>query len=364
MPRRAYRTNPRMAALYWPIGARREEPVIGQRPLERFCVRRNLVVALACAPLLRAGDGHAQRVDGPHPIGFLSARRRPASLDADYYGAFPKRLGELGYAESRDFTIEWRFAEGRYDRLAAMADELVRRGVEVIVGAGPPGASAAQKATTSIPIVFIVSVDPVLAGYVRTLARPGGNMTGIVNLAADLASKHLEMLRAIVPGMTRVAVMVNDANPAHTAFRGNLLAAAGTSGLDVLAVTASSAERIAPAFDTIAARGAGALVVALDPLFIQHEREIARLAIERRIPSIFANREYAQAGGLMAYGQNQVRIYRRVAEYVDRILRGARVAELPVEQPTELELVINATTAKAIGVDIPASLSTRAEIVR
>ncbi len=318
--------------------------------------RRSLILALGAAVLATPLGTFAQQPGKVWRVGFLSPRRRPASLDSDYYGAFPRRMSELGYVEGRNLIIEWRFADGEYERLPGMAAELVQLKVDVIMALGPPGAIAAQKATTTIPIVIVVSTDPVGVGLVKSLAQPGGNITGLSNLAGDLSSKHLEMLLTLVPKLSRVAVLVNPGNAAHARILMNVQAAAQKGGIKVLPVEAQTPQEIERAFSTMAREHAGAVIVVLDPLFIQQVLQIAEQATRHRLPSIFANREYAEVGGLMSYGQNQVDIYRRAAGYVDRILKGAKPSDLPVEQPTTLELFINRKTAKALGLAIPQSL--------
>jgi putative ABC transport system substrate-binding protein len=235
--------------------------------------------------------------------------------------------------------------------------------VDAIMALGPPGAIAAQKATTTIPIVFVMSIDPVDAGVVKSLARPGGNITGLSNLAGDISSKHLEMLLTMVPKLSRVAVLVNHANSAHATVLKNVQAAAQKAGIGVLPANAQTPQEIESAFSLMAREQAGAVIVALDPLFIQQVPQIAVQAAKHRMPSIFANREYAEAGGLMSYGQNQIDIYRRAAEYVDKILKGTKPGDLPVEQPTRLESFINCKTAKALGLTIPQSLLISADKV-
>ena len=272
-------------------------------------------------------------------------------------------MRDLGYVEGKNLAIEWRFAEGEYERLPGMAAELVQLKVDVIMALGPPAIVAAQKATTTIPIVVVTSVDPVGAGFVKSLARPGGNITGLSNLAGDISSKHLEMLLAVMPKVSRVAVLVNPANPAHAAMLKNVQATAQKIGIKVLPVQAQTPHEIEGAFSMMSREAVGAVIVALDPFLIQQERQIAELAVKHRLPSIFANREYAEAGGLLSYGQNQVDIYRRAATYVDKILKGAKPGELPIEQPTKFELVINLKTAKALGIIIPQSLLLRADEV-
>jgi putative ABC transport system substrate-binding protein len=329
----------------------------------RFAARRLALRATGALAAAAAGRVWAQHPHSPSRIGVLSSRRRPEPLAADYYGAFPVRMRELGYTEGRNLAIEWRFAEGDYERLPDLAAELVRGNMNVILALGPPGAVAARKATATIPIVFVMSSDPVAAGLVKSLAKPDGNVTGIFNLAGDLGSKHLEMLAAVVPKLARVGVLVNPANPGYGAALRDVETAASKLRIQVIPARAQTAGEIETAFAAMASARAGAAIVTLDPLFIQEVEAIAEQAARNRLASIFANREFAEAGGLMSYGQNQVEIYRRAAEYVDRILKGAKPAELPVEQPTKLELFLNNRTARRLGLTMPQSLRVMASAV-
>jgi len=318
-----------------------------------FALGAGVAAPLACL---------AQQPNKVWRVGFLSSRTRPPSLNGDIYRGFLKRMSELGYVEGRNLLIEWRFAGGEYQRLRGMAAELAELRVDVILAPGPPGISAAKGATATIPIVFISGADPVEAGFVKSLGRPGGNITGLSNLANDMSSKHLEMLLAVVPKPSRVAVLVNPANPAYAAMvRHAQAAAAQSSGMKVLPTEARTPQEIENAFFAMTRQRAEAVIVELDALFIQQALQIANQAVRHRLPSISANREYAEAGGLMSYGQNQVETYRRAADYVDRILKGAKPGDLPVEQPTTLELFINRKTAKALGVTIPQELLLRAD---
>lgn len=327
-------------------------------------VRRRFMLAIGASALGAGPFALAQAPGKVWRVGFLSPRARPSSMDADYYGAFPRTLAELGYVEGRNLVIEWRFAEGDYyARLPGMAADLVRLKVDAILALGPPGALAAKAATTTIPIVFVVSSDPVATGLVASLARPGGNVTGHYNLAGDLSAKQLELLATVVPKLARVAVLVNPANPATAAAARNVEAAARRAKAAITTHSAATPAAVEQAFAAMAAARAGAVIVTLDPLFIQQVPQIADLALRHRLPSIFANREFAQAGGLMSYGQNQAEIYRRAAGYVDRILRGAKPADLPVEQPTKIELTLNARTARALGLVMPQSLLLAADSV-
>ena len=325
--------------------------------------RRSLVLVIGAALVAKPLIPFAQQQSKIWRVGFLSPRRRPALFDSDYYGAFPQRMRELGYVEGKNLIIEWRFANGEYEHLSSMAADLVQLKVDVIMALGPPGVIAAQKATATIPVVMVVSVDPVGAGFVKSLARPGGNITGLSNLAGDLSPKHLEFLLTIVPKLSRIAVLVNPTNAAHATVRTDVQEAARRAGIAVLVVEAHTLQEIERAFSKMTRDNAGAVIVTLDPFLIQQVLQIAEQATKHRLPSIFAFREGAEAGGLLAYGQNQVDIYRRAAGYVDRIFKGARPADLPVEQPTTLELVVNAKTAKALGLTIPQSLLLRSHMV-
>jgi putative ABC transport system substrate-binding protein len=325
--------------------------------------RRHILLALGAVAFASPLVSIAQQQGKIWRVGFLSARRRPISLEADYYGAFPQGMRDLGYVEGKNLVIEWRFAEGKYERLPGMAAELVQLKVDVIMALGPPAVVAAQKATTTIPIVIVTSVDPVSAGFVKSLARPGGNTTGFSNLAGDISPKHLEMLLATLPTLSRVAVLVNPANSAHGTILKDVQAAAQKVRVTVVPVEAQTPHEIESAFSSMARQNVGAVIVVLDPFLIQQGSEIAAQAAKHRLPSIFANREYAEAGGLMSYGQNQIDIYRRAATYVDKIFKGAKPGDLPVEQPIKLELVINLKTAKALGITIPQNVLLRADEV-
>jgi putative ABC transport system substrate-binding protein len=272
-------------------------------------------------------------------------------------------MRDLGYVEGKNLVIEWRFADGKAERLPGLAVELVQLKVDVIVTQGSPAASAAQKSTAAIPIVMGSVSDPVGNGYVKTLAHPGGNITGFSNINVEIGPKRLEMLRSFAPKLSRVAVLVNPSNPSTVTYVKNIQSAARTVGVTVLPVEARTAPEIESAFSRMAREKAGALIAAADALFSQQVRQTAELAEKHRLPSIAAYREYAEAGGLMSYGQNQADNFRRVAIYVDKIFKGANPADLPVEQPTIFELIINGKTAKALGLKIPYALQIMANKV-
>jgi putative ABC transport system substrate-binding protein len=325
--------------------------------------RRKLLVALGACALAAPLFSFAQQQGKVWRVGFLSQRGRPDSLDSDVFGAFPRGMRELGYVEGKNLVIEWRFADGKVERLPSLASELVQMKVDVIVTNGTPATSAAQKATTTIPIVFGSAGDPVGSGLIKSLARPGGNITGFTNISGELGPKHLEMLRGMVPKLSRVAVLVNPANPAHTTILKNVQAAAQRAGVRMLSVEARNPQEIENAFSTMSRENAGAVIMEPDGDLNRQLHRIAELAAKHRLPSIHLDREYAEAGGLMSYGPSFADRYRRAATYVDKILKGAKPGDLPVEQPTKFELVINGKTAKALGLTIPKPLLISADKV-
>jgi putative tryptophan/tyrosine transport system substrate-binding protein len=293
-------------------------------------------------------------------IGFLG--ESTPSGQRQWVAAFVQRLGELGWVEGRNVAIEYRWAEGRNERFAELSAEIVRRKVDVIVTQGTPAVLAAKQATTVIPIIFPIAGNPVANGLVASLARPGGNVTGLTNQTADLAGKRLELLREVVPSLRRLAIMANFGNPSVVLDVGEVQAAAGTLGLEVATSEIRRAEDIAPAIEALHGR-ADALYVAGDPLVTTNRNRIAILAVGARLPTIHANRENIDAGGLMSYGPNLPDLHRRAADYVDKILRGTKAADLPVEQPTKFDLVINLITATALGLEVPPTLLARADEV-
>jgi putative tryptophan/tyrosine transport system substrate-binding protein len=293
-------------------------------------------------------------------IGFLGAATRPAV--SHWTVAFERRLRELGWVEGRTIAIEYRWAEGRQDRFAEIAAEFVRLKVNVIVTYATAPTIAAKEATSVIPIVFATAGDPVGTGLVASLALPGGNVTGLSNQQADLAGKRLELFREIDPKLRNLTIMGNVNAPASVLEMKEVETAARTLGLDVATSEIRRAEEIAPAFEVLKVR-AGALYVVGDPLILTNRVRINTLALGARVPTVYNFREYVQAGGLMSYGPNFTDLFRRSAEYVDKILRGTPPADLPIEQPTRFDLVINLITAKALGLTVPPLLLTRADEV-
>ena len=293
-------------------------------------------------------------------IGLLGATT--PLVESQRVAAFVQRLRELGWIEGRTVAIEVRWAEGRNERFAEIAAEFVRLKVDVIFTHGTASVIAAKQATAVIPIVFASVGDPVGTGLVASLARPAGNLTGLSNLLPDIATKRLELLREVVPNLRRLAIIANVDNPATVLSMREVQVTAPTLGLDVATSEIRRAEDIAPAFEALKGR-AEALFVLPDPLVNTNRVRINTLALGARLPTMHGLREYVEAGGLMSYGPNVVDEYRRAADYVDKILRGTKPGDIPVEQPTKFDLVINLTTAKALGLTIPESFLSRADEV-
>ena len=279
-----------------------------------------------------------------------------------WVAAFVQRLSELGWIEGRTVAIEYRWAEGRNERMAEIAAEFVRLKVDIIVTSAY-GAIASKQATSAIPIVFAAYGDPVAVGIVASLARPGGNVTGLtVQPTAEIAGKRLDLLREIIPGFRRLSIMANVGNPGYRQEIGELQAAASRFGLEATILEVRRAEDIAPAFEGVKNR-TDALHVFSEPLMNANRVKINTLALGARIPTIFGFREFVDAGGLLSYGPNFADLFRHAADLVDKILRGAKPADLPVQQPTKFDLIVNLTTAKALGLSIPESFLLRADEV-
>jgi putative tryptophan/tyrosine transport system substrate-binding protein len=320
--------------------------------------RREFISLLGIAAVTWPLAARAQQPKKLPTIGFLGTST--PSAWSQWTTAFVQRLRELGWVEGGTVAIEYRWAEGRPERYAEIAAEFVRLKVDVIVTVGT-AAAAAKQATPVIPIVFAVAADPVGSGLVASLARPGGNVTGLSNQQVDIASKRLELLREVLPDFRRLAIIANVGYPAAVLDMNEVQVAARKLGLDVVdKLEIRKPEDVAPAFDALKG-GAQALYVCGDALVDAVRARINTLALGARLPTIYPNREYLQAGGLMSYGPNFSSLFRSAAEYVDKILRGAKPGDLPVEQPTKFELVINLTAAKALGLTIPESFLLRAD---
>ena len=305
----------------------------------------------------------AQPAEVPR-VGYLNPGSLSDPTSQRRLEAFRQGLRDLGYVEGQNIAIESRWAEGKYDRYPALAADLVRLKVDVIVAQGGAATQAVQQATRTIPIVMSIVLDPVGSGLVPSLARPGGNVTGTSFMGPDLVGKQLQLLKEVVPKVSRVALLRNPANPASALGLRDAEAAARALGVRLQALEARDPQEIDSAFAAMTRERAGALLIFPDPIFGNQRRQIAELAAKRRLPAIHGGLpEYAEAGGLMVYSPNILDLTRRAATFVDKILKGAKPADLPVEQPTKLELVINLRTAKAIGLTIPPSLLQRADQV-
>ena len=317
------------------------------------------LVALGVAPLA----SFAQQQGKIWRVGVL-ALRQVAFLESDYtYGPFRRGMRELGYVEGKNLVIEWRSADGKFEHLPALAAELVQLKVDVIVTAGAAATSVAQKATATIPIVMGATNDPLGSGFVMSLARPGGNITGLSLVSADISSKHVEMLLSVVPKLSLVAILLNPTNAGHSAILESTEAAARVAKVKILAVKAQTQQEIEDAFSLMVWQHAGAIIIMADAFFNQQARQIAELALKNRLPSISGGIGNAEAGGLLNYGMNVGDSYRRAATYVDKILKGVKPGDLPVEQPTKFELVVNMKTAKALGTRVPPLILMQADRV-
>jgi putative tryptophan/tyrosine transport system substrate-binding protein len=302
---------------------------------------------------------HAQQQARIPKIGWLSARRASNSGQE----IIIRMLRDLGYVEGNNIAFEYRFADDQLDRLPALADELVRLKVDVLLTPGTPGALALKKATRTIPIVFIDVTDPVAAGLVDSLARPGGNITGFSSIEAVLAGKRLELLKETVSKLSRVAVLWDPRNPASTQeWKESQLAARGL-GLQLYSMEVSSADKYRDAFKEAIRARSGALAVLSTPLAFSNQKQIAGLAARNRLPAIYVQGNFVIDGGLMSYGPDRTERYRRIAVFVDKILKGTKPADLPVEQPTKFEFIINLKAAKQIGLTIPPNVLARADKV-
>jgi putative tryptophan/tyrosine transport system substrate-binding protein len=311
--------------------------------------RRRKLILVCLGAIVVPRPGFAQQKTWR--IGVVIPRLRPASLESGISGAFLREMRKLGYVEGSNVQYEWRFTEGRTERLAEQVGDLVRLKVDLIVAASTPVARAAQKATSTIPIVMVAVGDPVGSGLVASLARPGKNITGVGNFNVDVNAKRVELLATAVPKLSRLGALLNPANPTHAANLSSLQAASARAGLTLSPAAARTPDEIEGAFSLLRNQSVDALIVQTDSLFATQARQIAQLAARSRLPTI-GPREIVDAGGLIAYAPSTAWIYGRTAAYVDRILKGANPAELSVEQPTKLELIVNLKAAQSLGITI------------
>jgi len=323
--------------------------------------RREFITLLGGAAAAWPIAARAQQPRRLWRVGFLAGASRPVNLESSQYAGFNRGMRELGYSEGDDFIIEWRFAEGRFELFPQLAAELVRSKVDVIVLGTGAAVRPTQQATTTIPIVMGYSVDPVGSGYVASLARPGGNTTGLS--ADETTSKRLEIVAAMLPGIRRLAILTNPANPSHPIVLKVARSAAEQGGYDLAPVEAKNQDEVTQVFSTLIYPSVQALIVPSDSFFFAQRYRLVELSVRNRLPAIFADRDYVEAGGLMSYGESISDFYQRAARYVDKIFKGAKPADLPIEQPTRFFLVINLKTAKALGLEVPATLLARADEV-
>jgi putative ABC transport system substrate-binding protein len=325
--------------------------------------RRDFITLLGGTAAVWPLGAQAQRAPAP-VIGYLNARTATEAVATGYKAAFLRGLREAGYVEGQNVTIEYRWAEGRYERLPALAAELVARPVTIIAATGSDfSTQAAKAATTAIPVVFSTAGDPVQAGWVTSLNRPSGNLTGVTSLGVELGAKLVQVLREIVPTATAVALLLNPRNASAEVVLKETEAATHALGLQLHVLRASQEGEIDAAFASLTQLRAGALVIASDAFFTTRIPQLVGLTRRHAVPAIFTERQFAVAGGLMSYGSEFADVYRQVGVYVGRILKGDKPADLPVQQATKVELVINLKTAKALGLDVPAPLLTRADEV-
>ena len=322
-------------------------------------IDRRVFIVSSVAALGASVCAEARAGGRVHRVGYLAA-----GSDANsYVGAFREGLRELGYSEGRNVEIVYRWSEGKYELLPTLSAELVNLGVDVIVAVNAPAAQAVKQATKTIPIVITVLVDPVAAGLVGSLARPGGNITGLTFVAPDLVGKQLELLKAVVPAMVRVAVLGNPENPGTVPQMREAKGAAQLLGMQLQAAEARSPSEVSTAFARIMTTRAEGVLVLVDAMLGSQRDRIAYFAAKGRLPVVSGLTRDAEAGSLLGYGANRVHVHHRVALYVDKILKGAKPGDMPIEQPTKFELVINLKTAKALGLTIPPSLLLRADQV-
>ena len=320
--------------------------------------RRTFAGTVASALLVRSFRASGQPAKKAPLIGVLHPST--AASTSHHVEAFKQGLRERGYVEGQNIVVERRFGDGKTERIAEFAAELVRMKVDVIVTTTDGGITAVRQQTETIPIVMASSTDPVGTGFVASLARPGGNVTGLSFVGTEVAGKQVDLLREAVKGLASIAVLANPMNPSHPPRVKTVLATARTLKLRVDVAEVSTRDEISEALRAIGKRGTGAALVLADPLFVREASSIIQLAAEQRLPVMYGLREAAVAGGFMSYGPSFTEQFRRAAAYVDKILKGAKPADLPIEQPTKFELVVNVTAAKALGLTVPPSLLLRA----
>jgi len=321
--------------------------------------RREVLLAIATTLLAMPLPGETQNARKIYRVGYLG--NSSASLEPDLVEAFRQGMRDLGYIEGKNLVIEFRWAEGRYDRFASLVTDLIHLPVDVIVTAGTPGTLAAKNATKTIPLVIAVSGDAVGSGLIESLARPGGNVTGLTTMVPELEGKRLELLLEILPKLARITVLKNDANPLMAILFRQTAAAAKSSGVALEAVDIRAVDDFEKAFASIAKARPDAIIVLADRFLLAERERILTFAAKERFAAMYPYREFVERGGLISYSPNYAESFRSAARYVDKILKGAKPADLPVEQPTKFELVVNMKTAKTLGFKIPNSILLRAD---
>jgi ABC-type uncharacterized transport system substrate-binding protein len=323
--------------------------------------RREFITLLGGAAAWPLAARAQQPVGKVARVGFMG--NSTAVLEANLVGPFRDGLRELGYQEGRNILIEYRWAEGNYERFPALVAELLALPVDVIVTAGTPATLAVKKATSTVPLVMIAVGDPVGIGIVSSLARPGANITGLSSIAPDLEGKRLELLREVIPKLSRVALFLNPLNEFHTVSVRQAFAAAQALGIKLQALEVRTSEEVAGAFAAIVREKPDALLILADRVFLHNRKRMMDFATEHSLPSVNAYRELVEAGGLMSYGPSYEDMHRRAADYVDKILKGVKPGDLPVEQPTKFTLMLNLKSAKTFGIEVPPTLLARADEV-
>jgi putative ABC transport system substrate-binding protein len=324
--------------------------------------RRKLVIALGAGALAGPFGSFAQLQGKVWRVGFFYFGSRQSAAESGRYNAFLEGMRALGYVEGRNLTIESRFAEGKLDRLAALATELVKSNVDIIVATGAPTYRTLQN-TTSIPVVITVASDPVREGWAASMARPGGHITGLTSTALDLGPKLLELMKSISPKLSRIAVIAHPDNAAHPPQLRKIMLIAQEASVQVMLVEADTTQGIEREFAMLAKKHVGAAIILNDTFFVGQLPLFAMQSIKYRVPTISSLYEYAELGGIMSYGPDLTDNFRRAASYVDKILKGAKAGELPIEQPTRYHLAVNRKTAKALGLTFPQSIMLSAEKV-
>jgi len=324
-------------------------------------ISRRAFIGAVAGGLAAASSVSAQQAKKVPRIGYLTGGS--VELEKSWIASLQQGLREVGYVEGQSIVVELKGAAGRADQLPGLAESLIRSKVDVLVTAGDAATLAAKQATSTVPIVMVTVADPVAIGLVASLGRPGGNVTGLSDQHADLVAKRLEILKDLVPSASHIAVLLNPANPSHALQLKGLQAAAPAVSVTVLPREVSDAAGIDRAFAALKRERVGGLIVLGDRMFGANRERIVELAMVNRLPTVYTHRWWVESGGLVSYGANFNDLYRRVATYVDKMLKGARPADLPVEQPTRLELVVNLKTAKSSGLTVPADLLARADEV-